>query len=110
MEGGEYFSAAGGSPQQSFSLSVGVTQQSCVGDLGGAVTSPPAVANNPLLPWPINFNCLRGKRLKQNMAYKGKLNVQGWYLQMNKHYPYFTEPTMYFSTLPTLRILSLYLV
>lgn len=44
------------------------------------------------------------------MAYKGKLNVQGWYLQMNKHYPYFTEPTMYFSTLPTLRILSLYLV
>ena len=44
MEGAEYFSAAGGSPQQSFSLSVGVTQQSCVGDMGGAVTSPAAAA------------------------------------------------------------------
>ena len=110
-ERAKYSSAAGGSPQQSCILSVGVTQQSCMGICVGQWHPLLQWLNAPaLLPWPINFNCLGGERLKQNMIYKGKLNAQGWYLQMNRHYPYFTKPTMHFCTLPTLCILPLYLV
>lgn len=76
----------------------------------GGSDTPATVANNPLLPWPINFNCLRGKRLKQNMTYKGKLMYRVGICKWISIILILQNPIHTLSTLATLHILSLYLV